>query len=86
MLFVQAKRGLTEFLTIAIISGHLDLKDGNTTPLRPSYCADLKSILRRTLSLLEYGLLSENAKVSFTCVEKGSREGQYGLPASGRSI
>lgn len=60
------------------------LEDATTTPLLLSYCADLKGILRRTPSFLGYGLLSENSKLSFTCVEKES-EGKYGLLASGKS-
>lgn len=62
------------------------LKNANTTPQLPSYCADLKCILRRTPSFLGYDLLSGNVKLPFTCVEKESMNGQYGLLASGSSV
>lgn len=62
------------------------LNNANTTPQLPSYCADLKCILRRTPAFLGYDLLSGNVKLPFTCVEKESINGQYGLLASGSSV
>lgn len=62
------------------------LKDANTTPTLPLDCVDLKSIVQRTPSFLGYGLLSESAKVSFTCVDKESSKEHHGLLASGWSF
>ena len=62
------------------------LKNANTTPQLPSYCADLKCTLRRTPSFLGYDLLSGDVKLPFTCVEKDSGDGQFGLLASGSSV
>ena len=62
------------------------LEDANATPLLLSNCLDLKRVLGRTPSFLGYGSLPEEAKVSFTCVEKESRKGEYGLMASVQSV
>ncbi|KAE8356962.1 hypothetical protein BDV28DRAFT_125990 [Aspergillus coremiiformis] len=62
------------------------LNASNTTPLLPFDCIDLKRLLRRTPSFLGCSLLSEDAHIPLKFVEKGSREGHYGLLSSCRSI
>lgn len=62
------------------------LNDAKAMPLLPFNCPNLKSILRRMPSFLRYGLLPAETKFPFTCVEKESSRGQYGLLAHGQSV
>lgn len=49
-------------------------------------CIDLKKLLKQTPSYLGWGLRFQKPEISFSCVEKESGPGQYGLLTSGRSI
>ncbi|KZF20395.1 hypothetical protein L228DRAFT_250079 [Xylona heveae TC161] len=58
----------------------------STTPLLPSDCINLKSLLGRTPSFLGSGLLPDDVHVSLACREEQSTQGQQGLLTSGRSM
>lgn len=65
-------------------SSYLDAAE--TTPLLPFECIDLKRLLTRTPSFLGGELVPDAAQVSFSCEEKESKHGEYGLLARGCSM
>ncbi|GMG38898.1 unnamed protein product [Aspergillus oryzae] len=62
------------------------LNTSKTTTLLPFDCIDLKKLHRRTPSFLGCGLLPQDAHTPLKLMEKGPREGHYGLTCSCRSI
>ncbi|PYH80478.1 hypothetical protein BO82DRAFT_433275 [Aspergillus uvarum CBS 121591] len=65
-------------------SSYLEFPDASS--LLPWECFNLKGLLQRMPSFLGCSLLFEDARIPLSLVEKGSREGQYGLISSCRSI
>jgi hypothetical protein len=62
------------------------LTNAHKTPHLPPSSIDLKSLLERTPSFLGYGLVPKDTELPFTCVERESSRGQFGLLITGQSI